>query len=116
MITIPNCIWEPVHAGLGPSNAALPQLNDAPPKGQQLLLYLGVAGNVLFKFGLPEIVAGTWSGGIAAPGMPVPEATMNKNAEPIARKHQIRLSWKIFLVKAVSEPLPMEHASYLHFR
>lgn len=116
MITIADRFRKPVHAGLGTSNAALPQLNDAPPTGQQFPLYPGVARNVLFKFGLPEIVAGTWSGGVAAIRMPVPKAAMNKNADSIAREHEIRPSWKIFLVKAVSEPLPMEQASYFHLR
>lgn len=116
MITIADRLRKPVHAGLGTSNAALPQLNDAPPKGQQFLLYPSVARNVLFKFGLPEIVAGTWSGGVAATRMPVPKAAMNKNANPIAREHQIWPSRKILLVDAVSEALPMEHASYFHLR
>lgn len=116
MITIADRFRKPVHAGLGTSNAALPQLNDAPPKGQQFLLYPGVAQNVLFKFSLPEIVAGTWSGGVAATRMPVPKAAMNKNADPIARKHQIRPSRKILLVKPISEALPMEHPTYFHLR
>lgn len=61
-------------------------------------------------------MAGAWSGGVAAPRMPVPEAAMNKNADPIAREHKIRPSRKILLMKAVSEALPVQHASYLHFR
>ena len=116
MITIADRFRKPVHAGLGTSNAALPQLNDAPPKGQQLLLYPSVARNVLFKFGLPEIMAGFGSRGVAAARVPVPEAAVNKNAEPIAREHQIGPSRKILLVKAVSEALPMEHASNFHLR
>lgn len=43
LITIADRFRKPVHAGLGATNTALPQLNDAPTKGQQFLPYPGVA-------------------------------------------------------------------------
>lgn len=61
-------------------------------------------------------MAGARSGGVAASGVPVPEAAMNKNADPIARQHQVGPSRKILLVEAVSEALPVQHAPNLHFR
>mgnify|MGYP006989737942 FL=1 len=45
----------------------------------------------------------------------MPKATVNKNADTIARKHQIRLSRKILLVQAIPETMPMQQASDLHF-
>lgn len=46
----------------------------------------------------------------------MPEATMNEDADPIAAKHHIWFPWKILLVQAVPEAMPMQKPSNLHLR
>lgn len=107
LITIRHGFQKPAHLCLRPTYPALPQLQHSPPHGQQGILVPGISGDVLVKFALPEFRAGTGDSRKATAGMPMPEAAMHENAEAIARKHQIRLSWEVLLVQAIPEAVPM---------
>lgn len=46
--------------------------------------------------------------------MPVPEATMNEDADTITREHDIGFAGKISLMQAIPEALPMKQLPDLH--
>lgn len=46
----------------------------------------------------------------------MPEAAMNKDADPMARKHHIGFPRKIFLVQAIPEAMPMQQPPDPHLR
>lgn len=116
LIRIAHCIQNPEQLRLWPSYPALPELDYPPARRKQCLLVPGIASDVLVKFALPEFLAGSGSRGIATSGVPVPEAAMHEDADPVTGEHQIRPSRKVFLVKTISEAVPMQQTPDLHFR
>ena len=46
--------------------------------------------------------------------MPVPEATMNEDADTMTREYDIGFAWKISLMQAIPEALPVKQFPDLH--
>jgi len=75
---------------------------------QQFVANPEVSLHVLVKFQSPELLSSLGYGGISAAWVPMPEAAVNKDADPVAGQHQIGLSRKTFLVQAIPEAMPMQ--------
>jgi len=84
LITILHSVKNPVHFSLWPTDTALPKLENTPPLPQQFVSVPEISPYVLVEFQDPEIFTGLGIRGISATGVPVPEAAMNENANPIA--------------------------------
>lgn len=82
----------------------LPYANDLPSQFLQLLIGSLVARNILFDFGEPILSVGFRFN--KAHWALVPKASINKNGNLLGSEHNIRLSWEILDIYAVSSPAP----------
>lgn len=89
-ITIADCLEEPEHFCFRPLDSALPEFEHPPSLIEEQGAITGIPCDVLSEFLLPEAFMSTRRCGVTAARMPVPEATVNENAEPVTGKHQIR--------------------------
>lgn len=108
MITIWHGFEKPVHFRFRSADTTLPKLEDTPPLLEQLCLVPEVALHVLVEFQSPEFFASSRSRGISAAGVSVPEASMNENADVVARKHNVWPTWKIPRVQSIPEAMLMQ--------
>lgn len=72
--------------------------------------------HILVEFQAPKLLTRLGGGRISAPGVPVPKAAVNENADPIPRQHHIGFPWKILSVQAIPEAMPMEQPPNRHLR
>ncbi len=98
------------------SKFTLPDHEDPPSCSLQFASVFPVTSGVLLKLGSPELDAGLWRIRIFAPGMPMPEATVNEHYRPVFGQHDIRLAALDVLVKSESQTHAMKHRPNRLFR
>lgn len=116
MITIRDRLQQPVNLCFRPAYPALPEFDYSPALLEQLVSVSEVSLYVLVEFRLPEVLARFGGRGVPAAWVPVPEATMNEDAYPVTSQHYIGFAWKILLVQAIPEAMPMQQTPDLDFR
>lgn len=95
---------------------AFPDDQDSPPAGQEGLVVPLVALLVRFEFRTPEILPGGWFRRELAALVDVPEAPVNEHYGIEARQDEIRRSWQLSVVQAITQPDPMKSATKPHLR
>lgn len=83
--------------------SAFPYNGHAPPLLDQRGHGASIASGVPPEFGLPELGSSSRHRGVAATGMPVPEATVNEDCRPILWQKQIRSSRHACRVESVTK-------------
>jgi hypothetical protein len=78
-----NPCWQPIEGTLFPSQTALPQNEHTPSSIAKLPLIPGIALRVGLEFGLPSLSVARRRARQAASWMPMPEAAMDKDHEPV---------------------------------
>lgn len=116
MITIRHGFQKPVQLCFRRTGSALPKLEYPPSLLEEQGTITGIPCDVLSEFLLPEAFTSARRCGVTAAWMPVPEAAVNENAEPVTGKHQIRPPRQPLLVEAIPEAVPMQQTPHLHFR
>jgi hypothetical protein len=82
---------------------------------EQLGFVPDVSLYVLVEFQSPEFFASSRGCGIPTAKVSVPKAAMNKNADVVARKHDVWLTWKLPRMQSIPEAVPMQQLTDLHF-
>ena len=80
---------------------ALPNNQVTPTKGNQFAVVVLVSSDIRHDFFFPEFLVCHGPPKVPAV-MSMPEASVNEDHFPSARKHNIGPSWKVFSVKPVS--------------
>ena len=95
-------------------NLALPDDSPFPSKALQFVTRLIVSLDVSFNLCRPVFDI-TFGHSSPHTTMPVPEASMNKQSDPIAGEKQIGTSRQVSAVEPVAMTCPMHRSAHLHF-
>jgi hypothetical protein len=95
---------------------ALPDCPESPASPQQCRPNGLVSFHVRCELGSPEIRASSRSGREAAPGVPVPEATMHEDGRPVFREYQIGPAGETLRMQAVPESQRVQGPPECQFR
>ena len=90
---------------------AFPDDQGPPAEVSQCFFVTPVAGDVPGEFLRPERDAGFGRVGVAASRVPVPEAAMDEDGEPVAREDQIGAARKILPVQPEAQAHPVRDAA-----
>ncbi len=47
--------------------------------------------------------------------VPMPEASVHKNAHPVLPHHDVRFPWQSWMVQPIAEPMPPQVTAHNHF-
>lgn len=85
------------------SSPTLPDDQHPPPKLPESFLCLSISFDVAGKFPPPEVDPGLRYVGVLAPGVTVPEASVDKYHRPVLRKHNIRATGEVSAMNPEAE-------------
>lgn len=95
-------------------NFAFPYNENLPAQSLQKLVISNVTGHIGLEFSLPEFDVAAGNSGLSATRMLMPETSVDEDDGFVTGQNNVRLSRKVFAVKAKTVSQGMKQAAYDH--
>lgn len=96
--------------------SALPNDGNPPIHGKEQIGMALISHHIRFKLLSPKLLVTFGSGGVAAPFVSMPKASMNKHCRPVLWKHQIGRAWQLCHMEPITEASRKKRRTEAAFR